>query len=291
MDQAVIIQGREIGGKELSTIRDLICENPGFSRYKLSRELCELWQWRDARGRLKDMAARSLLGKLAERGWIELPPKRMLSPNRFRQAKRRWVEHSREPFEGSLRKLGPLEIREVSTSPRELALFECLLQQYHYLSYSGTVGLNLKYLIVTAEGGPAACLLFGSAAWKCEVRDRFIGWSARQRRENLQAITNNTRFLILPWVKAPCLASHILGGVLRRIAHDWESKYRCRLHLVETFVDISRFHGGCYRAANWRLLGQTKGRTRQDRYNRIQVPPKRVFVYPLGKNFRRELCR
>ncbi len=183
MDQAVVIQAREIGGKEISAIRDLIGGNPGLSRYKLSRELCKLWQWRDARGRLKDMAARSLLGKLAERGWIELPPKRMLSPNRFRQAKRRWVEHSREPFEGFLRKLGPLEIKEVSASTRELALFECLLQQYHYLSYSGTVGLNLKYLILTAEGRPAACLLFGSAAWKCEVRDRFIGWSAQQRRK------------------------------------------------------------------------------------------------------------
>lgn len=289
MDGECVIQGRVIGAAEVAAVRELIAENPSFSRYKLSRVLCELWDWRDPKGQLKDMAARTFLGKLQGRGWITLPAKRRDSPNRMRCKKVAVVEHSTEPISGSVAELRPLDVRELSQWPEGLPLYEWLLHQYHYLSYTSSVGLNLKYLVLDRRGRPLACLLLGSAAWKCAVRDRFIGWSAAQREAHLQRITNNTRFLILPWVRVPYLASHVLSQVLNRVRKDWQTKYARPLDLVETFVDTSRFHGGCYRAANWICLGRTTGRTRQDRWNRLSVPPKLVFVYPLFKSFRKGL--
>lgn len=289
MDRDCVIQGRNIGAAEVADIRKIMAENPAFSRYKLSRALCELWNWRDPKGQIKDMAARTLLGKLQERGWICLPAKRRDSPNRMRHKKVAPVEHASDLISGPLAPLLPLEIRELSQRSEDLPLFESLLHQYHYLSYTSSVGLNLKYLVLDRHGRPLSCLLFGSAAWKCAARDTFLEWSASERETHLQQITNNTRFVILPWIKVPHLASHVLSRVLQRLAQDWRMKYARSLDLVETFVDTSRFQGGCYRAANWLYLGQTTGRTRQDRWSRISVPPKLVFVYPLTKSFRHHL--
>jgi len=199
------------------------------------------------------------------------------------------VAHTTEPIHSPLRELLPLEVHELSRHPEEQPLFECLLHRYHYLSHTSSVGLNLKYLISERRGRPVACLLFGSAAWKCAVRDQFIGWSAPERERALQQITNNSRFLVLPWVDVRHLASHVLSRVVRQLRADWQRKYARPLHLVETFVDTSRFVGSCYRAANWIEVGQTTGRTRQDRWNQIQVPPKRVLVYPLSPDFRAAL--
>jgi len=278
-----------MGAAELAQVRGLLAAHPEASRYWLSRELCRVWNWRDPKGQIKDMAARALLGKLEERGWICLPAKRCESPNRMRHRKVALLDHPRDAILGPLAELQPLEIRELSQGSEGLALFESLLHQYHYLSYTSSVGLNLKYLVLDGRGRPLSCLLFGSAAWKCAARDTFLGWSAAERESHLQQITNNTRFIILPWVQVPNLASHVLGQVVQRLARDWRIKYARALDLVETFVDTSRFQGGCYRAANWLELGRTTGRTRQDRWNRIQVPPKRVFVYPLTKSFRHNL--
>jgi hypothetical protein len=289
MDAECIIQGRTIGPDDVASIQRLMAENPGCSRYKLSRLLCQRWDWRDPRGQIKDMAARSLLLKLHERGWISLPAKRRASPNRMHHKRVAAVDHATEPIHASLRELLPLEIHELSRYPDEQPLFECLLHRYHYLSHTSTVGLNLKYLISDRQRRPVACLLFGSAAWKCAVRDQFIGWSALERERALQQITNNTRFLVLPWVVVRSLASHVLSRVVRELRTDWQHKYARPLHLVETFVDSSRFVGSCYRAANWIDLGQTTGRTRQDRWTQIQVAPKRVLVYPLSSDFRAAL--
>jgi hypothetical protein len=266
-----------------------VSENPAASRYKLSRLLCQSWDWRDPNGQLKDMAARSLLLKLLERGWITLPAKRRESPNRMRHKQVGWVEHDRQPITAGLAELMPLEVRELSLYPQDVPLFECLLQQHHYLSHTSSVGLNLKYLVRDCQGRVVSGLLFGSAAWQCAARAEFIGWSAAQRQRALQQITNNTRFLVMPWVEVRHLASHVLSRVLRQLRADWQRKYSRPLHLVETFVDTSRFVGSCYRAANWIEVGQTTGRTRQDRSNQIQVPRKRVLVYPLTKEFRRAL--
>lgn len=283
------MQGLELGASELTQIRTLIATQPGWSRYRLSRELCQLWDWRTATGQIKDMAARTLLGKLQERGLVELPARRCASPNRMRHKRVVAVSHSQEAVHASLAELQPLQIVELSESPGELALFESLLHTHHYLSYTSTVGMNLKYLVRDRQGRPVACALFGSAAWKCAARDRFIGWSGPTRARHLQRITNNTRFLIPPWVEVPHLASHVLGRIDRRLRADWRRKYAEPLSLVETFVDTSRFTGVCYRAANWLPVGETTGRTRQDRFNRIEVPRKAVLVRPLVDNFREEL--
>jgi hypothetical protein len=255
MDAACIIQGRTMGPGDVASIQRLMAENPQCSRYKLSRLLCRFWNWRDPQGQLKDMAARSLLLKLHARGWISLPAKRRASPNRMHRKRVAPVDHTTEPLHGSLRELLPLEVHELSRYPSEQLLFEWLLHRYHYLSHTSSVGLNLKYLIYERRGRPVACLLFGSAAWQCAVRDRFIGWSAPARERALQQIANNSRFLVLPWVDVCYLASHALSRVVRQLRGDWQRKYARPLHLVETFVDTSRFVGSCYRAANWIDLG------------------------------------
>jgi len=286
----VKVQGRLLGAEHLQELRQLIAGHPEWSRRRLSEALCRRWEWRDPKGQLQDMAARAMLLKLHERGLVLLPPPRRGASNRMRQKQLCPVTHSEEPIQDGLVALRPLVVRELSQCPEERDLYEWLLHEYHYLGYTGAVGLNLKYLVRDCRGRPLGCLLFGSAAWKCAVRDQFIGWSAVQRETRLQQLTNNTRFLILPWVQVPYLASHILGLVLHRLRRDWQTKYARPLELVETFVDSSRFTGACYRAANWLDLGPTTGRTRQDRAHRLAVAPKRVLVYPLDPHCRARLC-
>ncbi len=288
--ETFVLQGRELGVSELAEIRGLIAAQPEWSRYRLSRVLCERWNWRTATGQMKDMAARTLLLKLEERGLVQLPARRWASPNRMRRKRLVKVAHTQSPVFGGLVEMVPLEVLELSQVPAELALFETLLNSYHYLGHTSTVGMNLKYLVRDRQGRAVACALFGSAAWKCAARDRFIGWPESARRLHLQRITNNTRFLVMPWVDVRELASHVLGRIARRLRADWMRKYAEPLSLVETFVDTSRFTGVCYRAANWIPVGETTGRTRQDRFSRIEVPRKAVLVRPLVANFREELA-
>jgi hypothetical protein len=290
VDQSVIIQGRQIGGAELEQVRGLLAAHPDWSRYRLSRELCQVWNWRNHVGQIKDMAARSLLLKLAEQGWVALPARRRPSPNRMRHKQIRSLRHPTDPITGSLSELQPLQIQELSRQPEAGPVFDWLLHQYHYLGYTSTVGQNLKYLVRDRQGRDLACLLFGAAAWKTQGRDAFIGWTAAQRQAQLHQVANNSRFLILPWVRVAELASHILGRVARRIAADWQGRYGHRVALLETFVERGRFRGSCYRAANWICAGQTRGRTRQDRRHVLQAPVKDVLVYPLQADFRKVLC-
>jgi hypothetical protein len=195
-----------------------------------------------------------------------------------------------EAIRGALRDLQPLQAGIVAPGSEDLRLFNGLLAHCHYLGHRNTVGENLRYLIRDRQGRPAACMLFGSAAWKCADRDTFIGWDRTVREHNLQYMTNNTRFLIPSWVQVPHLASHVLGLIARRIRSDWQVKYGHPVYALETFVDRSRFKGTCYRAANWMRLGATQGRTRNDRAHSIKAPIKDVYVYPLSKHFRQELC-
>lgn len=159
------------------------------------------------------------------------------------------------------------------------ALFDHLLARYHYLGYAYPVGANVRYLARGRDGRVLACAVWASAALKVGCRDEWLGWSSAQRMAGLARVANNTRFLILPWVQVPQLASHLLGLMTRRLARDWRERTGETLALVETFVDASRFQGTCYRAANWLEIGRTSGRTRDDRYNQIQVPAKRVLVF------------
>jgi hypothetical protein len=289
VNETLVVQGRRLEPADIARIRRLIAANPGWSRRRLSESLAAEWDWRNGRGRLKDMAARSLLVKLHERGLIRLPARRQVPSNRMaaRQIQRRlW---NRTPVAGTLHSLGSLSVREVGADATARAELASALEEFHYLGCRGTVGENLQYTVTDATGRLLGCLLFGSAAWKCRARDEFIGWTQKQREQNLHLITNNTRFLILPWVRIPHLASWILGQVLRRLSDDWESKYGHRIVLVETFVERDRFAGTSYKAANWIRLGATTGRSRQDRQHNLQVSVKDVYLYPSCHEFRREL--
>jgi hypothetical protein len=289
MSEPLILQGRQVEPGDISRIRELMAANPNWSRRRLSEVLCVEWNWRNASGRPKDMAARSLLVKLHTRGLIELPPRRQTPSNRMvcrRLPRQNW---DTTPVLGTLKELGPLAVEEVSNDSAARIRFAAALSEFHYLGFRGTVGENLQYTVADGSGRLLACLLFGSPAWKCRARDEWIGWSPEQRNRRLHLLTNNTRFLILPFVKVPHLASWILGRVLRRLSADWQQKYGRPIVLVETFVEQQRFTGTSYRAANWIRLGSTTGRSRQDRDRTLQVPVKDVYICPVDRRFRREL--
>jgi len=285
------IQAGAVGPTQIEEICQLLSAHPDWHRSRLSIELCQRWGLRAADGRLKDMACRNLLLKLERAGQVRLPPARHGSPNANRNRILAAVAHDTEPVAVELRALEPLSVRVVPRGTSDERLFNCLVSRHHYLGLRSTVGENLKYLVRAADSRPLACLLFGSAAWKVQARDRFLGWDQARRERKLQGLTNNTRFLILPWVRVPGLASRVLSLVARRIGSDWEAKYGHAVHLLETFVDTSRFRGTCYRAANWVRLGSTQGRTRNDREHCLRTSVKDVYVLPLSRNFRRELCR
>jgi len=290
MTGVMIVQGRQLGTEDIQLIGDLLSEHPEWGRTRLSRELCRRWNWGNAQGRMKDMACRALLLKLERAGLIELPERRGPSPNGLRNRNVPFVAHATEPIHCPLRQLRPVTVSVVEPGSQELGLFNCLLACYHYLGHRNTVGENLRYLVRDCGRRPIACALFGSAAWKCAPRDAFLGWDRATRERNLQSLTNNSRFLVLPWVKVPHLASHVLGLIARRIRADWQAKYGHPVHALETFVD-RRFQGTCYRAANWVRLGETQGRTRNDRERSIRASVKDVYLYPLIDEFRRELQR
>jgi hypothetical protein len=190
----------------------------------------------------------------------------------------------------SLAQLQPLQWQVFNARQPQAARFNAYLARYHYLPYRSTVGENLGYLVQDRQGRDLACVLFGAAAWKIQPRDAFIGWTASQRQTHLGQIVNNNRFLILPWVRVRELASHILGRVARRVAHDWQAHYGHPVVLLETFVERDRFRGSCYRAANWCCVGQSQGRTRQDGQHQLQAPVKDIWVYPPHAGFRQALC-
>ena len=274
----------------LALIRRLQAAHPEWCRSKLSLELCRHWDWKRPGGQWRDMTCRDLLLKLERASHLVLPPRRRLSPNALRNRTPLCVPHDTEPIQERLDALTPLQIAPAAVATADAQLFNTLVARYHYLGLRNTGGANLKYLVRDRHGRPLACMLFGSAAWKSAARDAFIGWDDRARRRHLPLLTNNTRFIILPWVQVEHLASHVLARVLRRLGADWLAKYGYRPQLVETFVDRSRFRGTCYRAANWIHLGATTGRSRQDRDHTLQVGVKDLFVYPLQPHFREVLC-
>lgn len=287
MNEQMVIQGRTVTADDLLMIRQLIKENPSWHRKRLSMELCQFWNWRAANGLLKDMSCRNLLLKLERSGHLTLPPP-LNSANSRRHRRIQFVRHQQSPLIAQLQTLKPIYITAVEHGEQK-KLFLTFLASYHYRGYSGTVGENLKYMAFDRDDNPLACLLFGAAAWKIAPRDTFIGWDAERRKRQLHLLTNNMRFLILPWIRVPHLASYLLGLIARRIAADWLKKYGHPIYLLETFVEQERFNGTCYQAANWRYVGQTTGRTRNDRYNSIHVPMKDVYLYPLTPDFREVL--
>ena len=290
MAEVMVIQGRELHPEDIGLIRSLLAEHGDWRRTRISEELCRRWDWRNGQGRFKDMAARTLLLKMERAGVIQLPERRGPSSNGSRNRTPPLVTHATESIHCALRDLRPLRVSIVEPGSADLRLFNCLLSRYHYLGHRNTVGENIRYLARDCTGQPVGCALFGSAAWKCAARDAWIGWDRGRREANLGFLTNNTRFLVLPWVTVPHLASHLLAILARRVRADWQAKYGHPVHAMETFVESDRFKGTCYRAANWMRLGSTQGRTRNDRNHCIRATVKDVYLYPLSPDFRRELC-
>ena len=237
-----------------------------------------------------------MLAKLAESGLIQLPARQRRGGRQRLRALSEpelfWLAASQsvQTIESPLEALRPLEVLLIEARTKEANDFICHLHHHHYLGFGGTSGQNLRYLIRDGSGRDLACVLFAGAAWKVKARDQFIGWSPEQRRRQLGLIVNNSRFLILPHVRVSHLASHILALILRRLRFDWQRKYNLIPCLAETFVERPRFSGICYRAANWLLVGQSCGRSRQDRYHRRQVPIKDIYLYPLCADFKKRLC-
>lgn len=291
MEASKARQNLHISPEGVALVTSLLQTHPEWNRRRLSQELCRIWGWTNAQGRLRDMACRKLLLKLHRAGEITLPQPQCGCNNDPGRWKFPEVPHARDPIACALRELAPLSIVTADGDEQRLQLVRYLLHRHHYLGYRGSQGENMWYLVYDQAERPLACLTFGAAALKVKSRDSWIGWDAATRKGNLRLLANNQRFLILPWVEVKNLASHVLSRISRRIESDWRDKYGHGVHMLETFVDRSRFRGVCYRAANWTCVGSTAGRTRDDRRHRIEVAVKDIYVYPLSKHFRRELYR
>lgn len=271
-------------------MRQVVSDCPASSVTTLSRTIAELLEWRRPNGRVKNHECRLVLERLRDEGFLKLPEIRRRGPRGPRRVTPTALSEPRADIGGAVADIGPLTLTVVG--PDESALWRELIQRHHYLGYRAPFGATLRYLVrpSAAPERILACLLWTSPAWKMGIRDRWIGWSAEQRARNLQRIVNNARFLILPWVRVPGLASTILSRCARQLPLDWERLYGYQPLLLETLVDTTRFRGTCYRAANWIALGETRGRGRMDRHRTVIPAPKLLFVYPLRRRVERRLC-
>lgn len=281
-------RGRVITAQDVDEIKELIAAHPLASRRALSALLCEKWGWRQANGALRDMVCRSLMLELHRSGHIELPPVRRNNRNPLAERhKPSRLDMDESPVRCSLGELGPLRFAQVRRSPDE-RLFNSLLETYHDLGYVQPVGEHLKFLVYSGAQ-PIACFGWSSAPRHLGPRDRFIGWSMSARRANIRFLAYNTRFLVLPWFQVRHLASHLLGRMARLLSREWERLYNHPLYYLETFVEPERM-GTCYLAANWRLVGRTQGRGKDDLSHTPNRSLKRILAYPLRRDFRRLLC-
>ena len=290
METEITIRGRTLTAADIEFMQEVIRTHWKQGRSFISREICAQWGWVQANGRLKEIACREVLRGLAEKGEVELPPARGVGRRKGvmgRKAAEPMLGLRPRAIEGSLQSLLPIDVRMVRGTRHEKQ-YRQLVEQHHYLGYRQIVGEHLKYMAFSGNR-PLACLGWGAAAWKVSGRDEYIDWTAEARKQNLPLVADNTRVLILPWVRVPHLASYLLGQQARVIAAEWERVYGHPVVLLETFVDKERFKGTCYRAANWVWVGETKGRGKYDRYNQGGEPVKDVYVYPLRGDFRRFL--
>lgn len=289
LPQPLSYRHRVITNEDIVFIRQLITDNPESSRRNLSEKLCRAWNWVQANGALRSMVCRGLMLMLHRHGLIELPPVRQASRNPFvDRAAPTLIGVDDRPLHMSLADLGALEVRQVRRTPEEV-LFNALVQQHHYLGYTQPVGEQLKYMVF-AQGRPIACMAWSSAPRHLGGRDKFIGWSKQARLANIRLLAYNTRFLILPWVTVPHLASHLLGRIARRLSSDWQAVYAHPIYFLETFVDPQRFLGTCYRAANWIHLGVTTGRGKDDSTHTANRSVKNMLGLPLVRDFRQRLA-
>lgn len=290
MEALLRYRGRAVTAADAHFIRELIATHPGQSRRALSKTLCAAWNWHQPNGAPRDMVCRGLMLALARAGHIELPALKRRPPNPFTvRARPPAIEIDRTPLSARLRELGPLTFRGVRRTPEE-ASFKSLLQTYHYLGYAQPVGEHLKFMVYAGDR-PVALFAWSSAARHLGPRDRYLGWSPKLRQQNIRGIAYNTRYLILPWVQVPHLASHLLAQMTRRLSAEWERVYGHAVYFAETFIDPTRYRGTCYRAANWQCLGRTQGRGKDDLTHRPNRTIKDVLGLALVKNFREQLLR
>jgi Druantia protein DruA len=289
MENAFIFRNRTFSSADVALVRQVIVEYPEEGRCALSRRLCLAWNWTQPNGQPKDMICRGLLLDLERKGAIRLPPmKKVPFKNPFlHRSSPKKIEIDKSPIEKHLRELFPIAIHQVRRSPLE-ELCNSLIEEHHYLGYAQPVGEHLKYMVLSGDR-PVACLVFSSAAWHLGPRDHFIGWTPVLREKNRHLLAYNSRFLIMPWVRVPHLASHLLAQCLKRLSKDWQTLYSHPVHWVETFVDSERFKGTCYQAANWIFLGNTTGRGKFDQTRKPNRSIKDVYGYPLVRQFRERL--
>lgn len=292
MDVLLTYRKRVITQDDLCFIRKVINNYRSKGRSFISRKLCEAWDWRQPNGQLKDGVCRGLLLQLERNNLITLPP-RIIDNNNNSQRRRKTTQatfdFSPPPITAALADLAPIELRQVRRTPEE-KLFNNLIQQHHYLGYTHPVGEHLKYLVYSG-GRVLACFAFSSAPYAIDCRDNFLGWSREARERNRHLLAYNSRFLILPWVQVPHLASHLLGRIARAISQDWQKVYHHPILWLETFVDTERFAGTCYKAANWTLLGLTSGRGKYNKTQKQLTSIKAMYGYPLTRNSLDKLCR
>jgi len=288
--------GREFSSSDVELMCQLTSDFARLGITEISRTACELLEWKRPNGGLKNLECRRLIEHLAGRGLLRLPERRGAGAPGPRRVSRTESGESEAEIHGSAEEYEPLRLEVVRGGPADLggdhALFKELLDRHHYLGYRVPFGANLRYLVRSerASGQVLACLLWSSPAWKMAAREAWIGWSDNERARNLQLIVNNSRFLILPWVRVKSLASKILAMCTRQLPVDWERLYGFRPLLLETLVDTERFRGTCYRAANWIYLGQTTGRGRMDRRHvRHGEAVKDLYVYPLCRHVQQRL--
>lgn len=287
MKSEITYRGRTVNSRDVAAINKIIASNPEKSRCFISREVCRLWDWRQPNGVLKDMVCRSLLLLLESKDLVKLPPRKRnpYNPlaNRKKPAK---VPVEKTPIVSRLSDMS-VDLIQVRRTPFE-KVFNSLVDQYHYLGYIQPVGEHLKYMAFFNDR-PIACLAWASVPWHIGARDRFIGWSKVVRQKNLHLLANNTRFLILPWVRVRYLASHLLSINRRSLSLEWQRLYNHPVHLLETFVDTDRYRGTCYKADNWIHVGDTTGRGKGGPSKAV-LSIKAVYLFPLTYNFRDHLC-
>jgi hypothetical protein len=279
--------GRVISAEELADILETVATCSRLSRSELALTICEHLEWQSASGSLKLDACSKLLEKLETQGVLKLPEKQISSGWSSKQIIQTERTEAGELLEGNVGALGPFQVVPV-TEKDEIALWNEYVNRYHYLGYKQPFGCSGRYFI-TSRYGKLGCMLFSGAAKGLRERDKWLGWSKDERLRNLGLVTNNSRFLIFPWVKVKYLASHALGQAVRRLGDDWQQRWGYRPVVVETFVDPEHYAGTCYRAANWLYLGDTTGTGLPRQGKSYTSSPKKIFVLPLASDFRMAL--
>lgn len=289
--EEVLLNGRLFTREELEHIREVIRLFPRLSQKELAHTLCETLSWYGPNGKPKLESCRELLRKLDKKEWIRLPEKRRATSSGKETVTIGTATEPEEELGGNVSAHGPIKLEPVRIQ-KEIRLWNEYVERYHMLGYKRPFGAHQRYWIWsgTEPKRRLGCLLFSASAWALAERDEWLGWDKATRSGRLQFIVNNTRFLIFPWVKVKNLASKTLALAAGRIGIDWQERYGYAPVLLETFVDTAHYRGTCYRASNWIDLGLTAGRGRMDRYNERALSPKRIFVYPLHRDFRAQLC-